>query len=245
MRELAWDGTVELGRRGKNVRRVQEWLTLQGFALVVDGQFGPATEFAVREFQEAASAASTGRVNATTFAALSAPLERAAEDASPSGALGRRLVYYAKRHLKESAREVGGANRGPRVRAYMKGNDGPEWAWCARFVCFVLGQASRSLGISQPIATTFSCDTLAARASAEGLFLREADVTATNVRPGALFFNRRSPGDWNHVGIVLRVFQNVFLSIEGNTNDGGDREGHEVLRRIRSFPGKDFVRMPG
>ncbi len=71
MRELAWDGTVERGRRGKNVRRVQEWLTLQGFALVVDGQFGPAPELAVREFQEAASAASTGRVNATTFAASS------------------------------------------------------------------------------------------------------------------------------------------------------------------------------
>jgi hypothetical protein len=244
MRELDWEGTVERGRAGPGVRRAQEWLTLQGYALVIDGDFGPATELAVREFQEANGLAPTGEVDAATFAVLSQPLRRAAEDASPTGALGRRVAYYAERHLKERAREVGGANRGPWVRTYMNGNEGPEWAWCAGFACFILGQAARSLGIPQPIATTFSCDTLAARAKAKDLFLPESRASSTALRPGDLFLHRRGPGDWSHVGVVLRVFEDAFLSIEGNTNDGGEREGHEVSRRIRAFDGKDFVRMP-
>ena len=43
---------------------------------------------------------------------------------------------------------------------------------------------------------------------------------------------------------VVADFGDVFLSIEGNTNDGGSREGHEVCRRIRSFKDKDFIQTP-
>ena len=42
MSELTLDQTFKRGNRGKKVKAVQEWLSLQGFGLVVDGDFGPA-----------------------------------------------------------------------------------------------------------------------------------------------------------------------------------------------------------
>ena len=52
MSELTLDQTLKRGNRGKKVKAVQEWLSLQGFGLVVDGDFGPAPAFAVRELSE-------------------------------------------------------------------------------------------------------------------------------------------------------------------------------------------------
>ncbi len=42
-------------------------------------------------------------------------------------------------------------------------------------------------------------------------------------------------------GIVLRAAEEVFETIEGNTNDEGSREGYEVCQRVRGYPGKDFI----
>jgi hypothetical protein len=40
--EIELDETVSEGRRGKAVKRVQEWLTLHGFGVAIDSDFGPA-----------------------------------------------------------------------------------------------------------------------------------------------------------------------------------------------------------
>jgi hypothetical protein len=43
---------------------------------------------------------------------------------------------------------------------------------------------------------------------------------------------------------LLTAFQQeVIETIEGNTNDSGEREGFEVCARTRSYAGKDFVRL--
>jgi hypothetical protein len=48
-------------------------------------------------------------------------------------------------------------------------------------------------------------------------------------------------GDWVHTGLVLSAGKETFETIEGNTNDAGDREGYEVCRRVRGYKGKDFI----
>ncbi len=63
-------GSVGRKQRGKQVRRIQEWLCLNDIGVVVDGDFGPATEFAVREFQEEGELGQTGVVDSSTFEAL-------------------------------------------------------------------------------------------------------------------------------------------------------------------------------
>jgi len=135
---------------------------------------------------------------------------------------------------------------GPWVRFYMAGNEGEPWPWCAGFACFVLKQACRTLGVPMPIQASFSRDSLAASAKDRGRFLSERTLNRADIKPGMLFLNRRTSTDWAHVGIVVDasdVAHEVFLSIEENTNDDGDREGNEVCRRIRGFKNKDFIRV--
>lgn len=124
----------------------------------------------------------------------------------------------------------------------MAGNEGPEWPWCAGFATFALKQACDTVGCAMPIGSTVSCDLLAASAQEKDCFVRGA-VTRdrSRVKPGSLFLSRRTAGDWVHTGIVVRLEEDVFHTIEGNTNDSGDREGYEVCARVRGYKDKDFV----
>jgi hypothetical protein len=40
---------------------------------------------------------------------------------------------------------------------------------------------------------------------------------------------------------VISAGPTTFETIEGNTNDSGDREGFEVCARVRGYDSKDFV----
>ena len=63
--------TISLGATGNAVRRLQRALRrTPNLGLVVDGVFGPATDTAVREFQQGAGLAVDGVVGPLTWAAL-------------------------------------------------------------------------------------------------------------------------------------------------------------------------------
>jgi len=243
MSDLVLDKDYKKGMKGKKVRLIQEWLCLHGYQIVIDGDFGDATAAAVRQFQKAKNLKADGIVGEKTFDMLVLPMTRALEEISPGKkGLGQMAVAYAKQHLNQNPREVGGQNKGPWVRLYMQGNEGSDWPWCAGFVSFILKQACKSLNVFPPIKTSFSCDSLAFSAKERGLFLKESEAKEKNVlAPGSFFLNRRTPTDWVHTGIILSVEKDVFHTIEGNTNDDGDREGYEVCRRIRNYASKDFI----
>ena len=241
-RELEFESSVARGARGAHARRVQEWLTLHGAGVVVDGAFGPATEAAVQAFQRRRSLAPSGKVDRATFEALVAPMRRATAPAgAPAATLGRAVVATARRHLAERPRETGGANRGPWVRLYMDGNEGRDWPWCAGFATWVVRQAATEAGVAAPVGRTYSCDELADIARRQDCFCRGTRSARADVGAGSLFLSRKREGDWTHVGIVVRTTPEWFETIEGNTNDDGSREGHEVVRRTRGWEGKDFV----
>ncbi len=244
--ESVYAGDITLGAVGARARWVQEWLSLGGVGVVVDGEFGPATAAAVRAFQRRAKLPSTGVVDQATFGRLVAPMAAAlATPAFPSGTdLGAAVVAVARQHLAQGPREVGGQNCGPWVRLYMDGNQGAAWPWCAGFATFVVEQASAALGRTAPLGRTYSCDVLAERArGADRLVEGPLADPARAIRPGSLFLVRRSAGDWEHVGIVCAARPDAFHTVEGNTNDAGDREGYEVCARVRGYERKDFVRI--
>lgn len=244
MDEVTYRGELTMSSRGLDVRRCQEWLSLHGFGLKVDGRFGAATRFAVKEFQRKCNLSATGTVNRTTFDELVAPLSRSMEQSGRGGSLRSKILYYSRRHLREKPREIGGQNSGPWVRFYMNGEEGPDWPWCAGFVSCIVEQACEELEVNLPITPSVSCDYLAATAKENGRFIPGSDSSAlSTVRPGDVFLSRRTRTDWNHVGIVVRIGEAVMLTIEGNTNDSGDREGYEVCQRIRNFRKKDFISM--
>lgn len=243
--ERSYTDDVAVGSKGPSARLVQEWLSLNDVRVAIDGQFGPASAAATRAFQRRAKLPVTGVVDRATFDRLVEPMTRVLQPITPprGATLASMVAAYAHQHLAEHPREIGGQNMGPWVRLYMHGRHGVGWPWCAGFVSFVMQQAADSLRKPLPIAPSFSCDLLAADATRAGCFCAGAlaGAPSTPVRPGALFLNRRVVGDWEHVGIVYRVEPDVFHSIEGNTNDAGDREGYEACRRVRGYENKDFV----
>jgi hypothetical protein len=247
--EVRLKGALQRGRRGKAVRRCQEWLTLHGHRTVIDGVFGPATEATVRAYQNAEQLEVDGVVGPETHGALVRPLHAVL---SPLPADERTLaeltLAYAQRHLAQHPIETGGQNRGPWVRLYMDGHEGTEWPWCAGFVSFVMEQAAQTLGVTTPVAGSVSCDTLAAQARKAGCFLSEREFRRGRGSPNDLpaacvFLVRRTASDWVHAGLVAGFEGEHFLTIEGNTNDDGNREGYELCARKRGYAGKDFIRL--
>ena len=238
--ELVVTRELARGSKGADVRRVQEWLNLHGYGLGIDGDFGGVTEDGVKRFQKANHIKQTGKVNQRTFSALTAPLSAVlAKPVRKPKSLRTAILTYAKAHLAQHPREVGGPNRGPWVRLYTGGNEGEQWAWCAGFVSFVLKQASDLMGTPMPIAGSVGCDQLASQAKAKNLFLAEQD--RKRLSPGSLFLVRKSPTDWTHTGIIVEIQPEFFRTIEGNTNDDGVREGYEVCTLTRGYANKDFV----
>ncbi len=65
---------LRLGDEGQWVVVLQQQLTRHGHPLEADGDFGPVTEAAVRDFQEAHGLAATGVVGPGTWAALDGPV---------------------------------------------------------------------------------------------------------------------------------------------------------------------------
>lgn len=222
-------------------RRVQEHVSLGGHTTSVDGDYGPATAAAVHSFQqEQADLEPTGRLTPATWHALTAPMRHAL----PTGDASERtftqnVLWLAGRHLDAHPREVGSApNSGPWVRLYLRGNEGREWLWCAGFATFVVVQAARLLYRTPPFPYTWNCDTLAGFGKNAGLFT-PGSGTRPDLEAPALFVLRRTREDgsvdWYHAGLVVAFGDDHYVTIEGNTNDAGEREGYEVCRRTRAY----------
>ena len=243
--EYRFPGELSRGAQGRKVKLAQEWLTLLEISLNPDGDFGPATERAVERFQAMRGLPVSGNIDVDTWMALIMPILRA-NAPIPAGdqTLGELVIDYASQHLAEHPREIG-HNQGPWVRMYLRGL---EAAWCAGFVFYCVNQATRTLGITHPLRTTFSCDRMAAQAKQLNLFVSEAQVGSMPpeeyeffLPPGTIFLRRNTPTDWTHTGLVVCATEDALETIEGNTNDEGSREGYEVCRRIRGYRNMDFV----
>jgi len=239
MSEMQLERPLRRGDKHGQVKLIQEWLSLHRHHVAIDGDFGPATEVAVKDFQAQSGVGSTGVVDAATFGRLVAPMTAALAAIPAHGRpLGDLIVAYARQHLAQHPLEIGGQNRGPWVRLYMDGNEGQEWAWCAGFACFCLRRACESLGVALPITPSFSCDALAASAKSNGTF-----GGREKAGPGTFFLVRKTPTDWTHTGLVLSADADTFKTIEGNTNDDGSREGYEVCARTRGYTNMDFIKI--
>ncbi|MBE0645506.1 MAG: peptidoglycan-binding protein [Bacteroidetes bacterium] len=228
---------------------MQEWLNLHQFGLTIDGDFGRITEMSVSRFQEQNGIRSTGIVDDATWSVLIAPLRRVLTPLPTTvqqASFAEVVHLFARQHLREHPLEIGGANCGPWVRTYMKGNQGSPWAWCAGFVSFILKQAAETLQVTYNLAGSFSCDTLAAQGKNAGLFVPGASVINGSVSPqqlpvASIFLVRRTSTDWTHTGFVTEFQADGFSTIEGNTNDDGNRDGYEVCARTRGYGKIDLI----
>jgi hypothetical protein len=240
--ELKVSTPIGLGK-SKGARLVQELLAINGINVAIDRDYGPATQAGLDVFCNKQGIPEVTSVDQSLMDRLAQPLLRAIRPVRAKGSLGETIVAVAQQHVKEHPMEVGAANGGPWVRLYMKGRDGADFLWCAGFVSYIAAAAAKAQGVKSPITSTFSCDAIATEAKARKKYSKK--ISPSNAPPGSVFLvpSATNAADWIHTGIITGSSANrsVFNTIEGNTNQGGSRNGFEACARIRSCAKVDVV----
>lgn len=145
-------------------------------------------------------------------------------------------VLAAARALKFVREEPRNSNAGQAVEAMLKlCGLGKGHPWCAAFVAHV-GHAV--YGKAWPLPLTAGCAALGEAAKAKGILVNTP-------LPGDVFlvwFPKL--GRFGHTGFVTALGEGgSHRCIEGNTNDGGSRDGWGVFERDRAFgPNDRFIR---
>lgn len=140
-------------------------------------------------------------------------------------------------------------NQSPEIAVFWKDTNYPAGfinrePWCAAFVCYCLAEAFRQgwrpkvKALPKEAAVRYFLDWCRGRYGVEVW----ANDGKRLPQPGdlAVFLPKLS-----HIGFVERCADRTLFTIEGNTDDGGSREGDGVHQRQRalSFPGW-FIRFP-
>lgn len=120
-----------------------------------------------------------------------------------------------------------GSNAGPRVLEYLASVGLKANPWCMAFVYWCVNQACKKLEQKNPLVKTGHVLTQWNKTT-----LRKLSNRNKNVEPGDIFIMQFSGGR-GHTGFVLEVKKGFVVTIEGNTNDDGSREGYEVAIRQR------------
>ncbi len=240
-------------------KEIQELLCLWDFPVAIDGDIGPATDFAMKALKRELIRYNnpTADADAETAAFLTSPFRFA--DSIPATVqregdtkLSEAVRSIARMYLRMRCREVGGDNRGPWVRYFSRGAEGDAIKWCANFAAVtVLDQAEKavagvraSLGLPALVRPgryrSGSCTTIQKRAKEDGTLITSEDVLSgkSKVTPGMLFLIRKDPIS-THIGVVMSVDDSSpsFESIEGNAGyqEGGRGDLEVVSRRFRNY----------
>lgn len=191
--------------------------------------FGPSTEAAVKQFQKSRNLQVDGEVGELTWDVLFSTL-----DISPvsSNILSLRALEVAMTQL--NVKEKTGHNDGEAVESYLKSVGlGKGYAWCAAFVYWSFNQAAKQLNMNNPLTKT---------AGVMDHWHKAIDKRVTTPQVGDIFIMDFGGGK-GHTGFVTDSNSTRIFTLEGNTNDGGSREGDGVYKRNRPIGSiKGFLR---
>lgn len=123
-------------------------------------------------------------------------------------------------------RELTGNNDGKQVEVYLKYVGLPKGnPWCAAFVCWVLGQND----VANP--KSGYCPTLFI--GKNQVWKRDAKNNSVPLTGDVFGIYFKEKGRIAHVGFVDTWSNSTVVTVEGNTNDAGSREGDGVYKKIR------------
>lgn len=133
--------------------------------------------------------------------------------------------------------EVNGTNCGVRVNEYKSATWLPAtkpWPWCAAFVCWAVREAAKKAGVG--FTKTFKRPRTAGAWDMENWSLAQDKSTWTkkphrgDILPGDIVVFK-----FSHIGFAVSApDQNGYvITIEGNTDAAGSREGGGVFRKKR------------
>jgi hypothetical protein len=224
------------------LQAVQRRLAARGCGpLEASGRFDASTRGALRLFQarfadcQGRPLTVDGLLGPQTWGALFGCGAFARREEAPSELLREVLQRAASQvGLKE---DPPGSNRGPEVDLYLRAVGlAPErgsYPWCAAFVYYCFDWAAADLKRANPAVKTASVLAHWERARKQGIPCIATAQAAENpalVRPGAVFVLATGRGQ-GHMGFVEAIEGARLVTIEGNSNRGGSREGIGVYRR--------------
>lgn len=133
--------------------------------------------------------------------------------------------------------EVNGTNKGPRVDEYKAAtwlDPTKGWPWCAAFVCWVVKQAMEHAEVAET--ARFKRPRTAGAWDLENWSLKQDASTWTkkphrgDIEPGDIVVFK-----FSHVGFAVSApdKNGYLLTVEGNTDQAGSREGGGVFRKRR------------
>lgn len=145
---------------------------------------------------------------------------------------------FTQKVIPTAQRETGvrevppGSNCGPRVEEFLRSiglRGGPPW--CAALVFFVINEVARFFGVTNPWPRTGYCPLFERFARNNHILFEKPQAGDVFLFYGAPEGRRRAC----HTGFVVSVSGDTFRTVEGNTNDGGSRDGVGVFQRKRTL----------
>ena len=141
------------------------------------------------------------------------------------------VVLATARSLLFVREEPRNSNKGQAVEAFLKVTGlGGGYPWCAALIAWC-GQAA--FGSRWPLPLTAGCAALGTAAAQKGI------LTATPHVGDVFLLYYPSLGRFAHTGLITGISGPSCHTIEGNTNDGGSRDGWGVFPRVRTFGPRD------
>lgn len=204
-----------------SIKAIKQRLNALGFGPLDtnNGNFGDSTLSAVKKFQEANQLLADGIIGQLTWERLFTT----SIYTIPSGlSLKQRAAEIADTQLY--VRELTGHNDGKEVELYLKSVG--LWkglSWCAAFVYWCYEQASKNMGVPNPVIKTGGVLDHWGRTKGQRVY---------TPLPYDIFIMDYGKG-MGHTGIVEEVKGSKIYTVEGNTNGKSVREGNGVYERIR------------
>lgn len=164
-----------------------------------------------------------------------ADLPRPSEAGPARAMLPLHLAALLYAHEEIGTREVATSNWGARVSEYLReaGITVPA-PWCAAFVYWCARRAAALKGVPLPL------EGVALQGYVQSYYLHALKsgwiLERSEVGPGDLFLIWfPSLGRYAHIGFVYEMHADHYLTIEGNTDAAGGRDGIEVASRRRQI----------
>jgi len=226
----------------ESVKVLQRRLNAVGCGPIEEsGTFDKTTERAVKLFQARFTDVTgrpltvDGKVGSITWGALFGKVTVPATSTPPSK-LTAAAIEFARSQIGVMEEPLG-SNRGPVVDEYVRAvglDPTGEFAWCVAFTHFCYLKAAEPLGTKNPHIRTAGVIDHWNKAKSKANVIRVTNAQAVAdpslITPGSLFIID-SGGGHGHTGMVMEVADGRLVTIEGNTNDSGSRNGIGVFLR--------------